>query len=118
MPYRPDWWGEEDRGVCQIACDVMATHRGSLDRSPIDQRSDLRKIAWVVNNWQEPTDGFDKCVYQLIEQALNDCGYGFSPCVRCGNEIVTIPGGIALCEACHERTKKEVSGDIDNTRSD
>lgn len=66
MSYRPDWWDDGGRSVCGIACDVIATIRGSYERSDESQELDIRMIRHAVRHWQEPTDTFDNRVRDLL----------------------------------------------------
>lgn len=70
--YRPEWWETvaDGRGVTQIACDVMATLRGSYDRSNEIQSQDIEAIRWVLDNWKEPEDAFDNAVHYLLSGAI------------------------------------------------
>ena len=70
MSYRPDWWDDGGRSVCEIACDVMATIRGSYDRSDASQDFDIRMIKHAARHWQESTDTFDLRVRDLLETCL------------------------------------------------
>lgn len=74
IEYRPEWWDSVacGRGVTQIACDVMATIRGSCDRSRELQQSDIRALRWVIENWKEPEDAFDNAVHYLISGAISE----------------------------------------------
>jgi hypothetical protein len=72
--YRPEWF-PRDRGVCQIACDVVSTIRGGMERSAEAQGDDIKALEYLVENWHVSRDsideGFDSAVFKLVQVALD-----------------------------------------------
>ena len=70
--YRPEWWEAtaNGRGITQIACDLVASVRGSFDRPNKSIHDDAYCVAWVLDNWQEPEDAFDNAVHYLLTGAF------------------------------------------------
>ena len=81
------------------ALNHIAERLDGFNRSIKQDAEEIDKLSDIIDELRDEKANMQTKFHQMIERG----GFDLSPCIDCGESVVCVPEGLALCKTCAEK---------------